>query len=268
MANTFFRTYLTAFAININAFEFVGIQEDRRTGQSFNAIGKQTPSFNADLTLFIGPENAPRDAGMQSYSFTAKPTQPTKSHSGLPVMGEVIPSNVIDAWLARLDQVIDEQLPFYSDDSPESKAAGPSGSIRVNRIEVRMPYNKPDQHCVTVFCGLYEDPDFQTQIVKSSIVLMFVTPEFAERVFKDNIQREPTAAELAEFMTANDMFDLAGFIGTPEIQVGVGSMVTQLYTTLKTRVFQYSQIDVPTIMQRFGRHLQEMYPAKAPTPKA
>lgn len=262
MSKTHFRTYLTRFVVNLNSFEFIGATEDQR-GNRRPALGKQSPMLQSDFTLFIGDELKPRDVGTQQYIFTSKNTTPTDSHKGLPPMGEMLPTEVLDAWLAELDAVIDVKLPFYSDESDEAKSGGPEGFIRVNRIEVNLPWKKPEQHCVSVICGLYEDAKYQRQVVNSSIVVNFVTPEYAERLFREGTQREPASAELATFMVTNDMFDLAGFITNQSIQQGVGIMVSQLYTTLKAKVYQYEQIDVPTIMGRFAEHLQAMYPTKA-----
>lgn len=262
MSKTHFRTYLTRFIINLNSFEFIGATEDQR-GNRRPALGKQSPMLQSDLTLFIGDEAKPRDVGTQQYIFTAKNTTPTESHRGLPPMGEVLPTEVLDTWLSELDQVIDVKLPFYSDESDEAKSGGPEGFIRVNRIEVNLPWQKPEQHCVTVICGLYEDAKYQRQIVNANIVVNFVTPEYAERVFREGTQSEPSAAELATFMVANDMFDLGGFISTAAIQSGVGTMVARLYSTLQSQVYQYASIELPTIMGRFADHLQAMYPTKA-----
>lgn len=261
MSKTHFRTYLTRFIVNLHSFEFIGTTEDQR-GNRRPALGKQSPMLQADMTLFIGDEDAPRDVGSQQYVFTSKVTTPTESHKGLPLMSAVLPNEVLSTWLAELDKVIDVKLPFYSDESAEAQAAGPEGFIRVNRLEVNLPSQKPEQHSITVICGLYEDEKFQRQVVNSSIVVNFVTPEYAERVFRENTQREPSAAELATFMMANDMFDLGGFISTPSIQAGVGTMVARLYSTLQSQVYQYAAIDVPTIVMRFAANLDAMYSAK------
>ena len=267
MSRTHFRTYLTRFVVNLHSFEFIGTTEDQR-GNRRPALGKQTPMLQADLTLFIGDESQPRDVGSQQYIFTAKGTTPTDSHKGLPPMSAVLPTEVLDTWLAELDQVIDVKLPFYADESEEAQAAGPEGFIRVNRLEVNLPAQKPEQHYIAVICGLYEDEKYQRQIVNASIVVNFVTPEYAERLFRENTQHEPTAAELATFMVANDMFDLGGFVANPAIQSGVGTMVARLYATLQSQVYQYSGIDVPTIMQRFAENLNAMYPAKVDSTNA
>lgn len=261
MSKTHFRTYLTRFVVNLFAFEYIGATEDQR-GNRRPALGKQTPMLQADLTLFIGDEDKPRDVGSQQYIFTSKGTTPTDSHAGLPAMSQVLPTEVLDTWLTELDKVIDVKLPFYADESEEAQAGGPQGFIRVNRLEVSLPAQKPEQHCIAVICGLYEDEKYQRQIVNASIVVNFVTPEYAERVFKENTQREPSAAEIATFMASNDMFDLNGFIANPSIQAGVGTMVARLYSTLQSQVYQYAGIDVPTIMKRFAANLDTMYPAR------
>ena len=262
MSKTHFRTYLSRFNVNLNSFEFIGTTEDQR-GNRRPALGKQSPSLQAALTLFIGDEAHPRDVGSQDYVFTSKTTTQTDSHKGLPPMSEVLPAEVLEAWLGELGEIIDQKLPFYSDESDEARTGGPVGFIRVNRIEVNLPWGKPDQHSITVILGLYEDKEFARQVVNSSIVVTFVTPEFAERVFKEATQREPSSAELATFMSSNDMFDLGGFIGTPSVQSGVAIMVSQLYTTLKDRVYQYAGINVETIMGRFAETISDMYPAIA-----
>lgn len=260
MSKTHFRTYLSRFFVNLNAFEYIGATEDQR-GNRRPALGRQSPSLQAELTLFIGDEENPREAGDQPYVFTAKNTTATESHRGLPPMSEVLPAEVLDAWLSQLGMIIDEKLPFYSDESDEAQTGGPEGFIRVNRIEVNLPWNRPDQHSIAVISGLYEDKDFNRQVISSSIVVTFVTPEFAERVFRESHQREPSSAELATFMAANDMFDLGGFIGIPAVQQGVATMVNRMYTTLKTRVYQYAGINVETIMTRFAETIGDMYPA-------
>lgn len=261
MSRTYFRTYLSRFVVNLFAFEFIGAAEDQR-GNRRPALGKQTPMLQADLTLFIGDAEKPRDVGSQQYVFTSKGTTPTDQHKGLPGMSQVLPPEVLQTWLAELDKIIDVKLPFYSDESDEAKSGGPEGFIRVNRIEVNLPWQKPEQHSIAVICGLYEDEKYQRQIVNSSIVVSFVTPEYAERVFRENTQREPSTAELATFMAANDLFDLEGFVSIPSIQQGVGVMVARLYTTLQSQVYQYAGIDLPTIMERFAAILNSIYPAK------
>ncbi len=263
MSKTHFRTYLSRFNVNLNSFEFIGTTEDKR-GNQRPALGKQSPVLQAGLTLFIGDEANPRDVGSQDYLFTSKNTTPTDSHKGLPPMSELLPTEVLDAWLGELAAIIDEKLPFYSDESDDAKTGGPEGFIRVNRIEVNLPWNRPDQHSITVISGLYEDKDFNRQVVNSSIVVTFVTPEFAERVFREAMQREPSSAELATFMANNDMFDLGGFIGTPAVQNGVAVMVSRMYSTLKTRVYQYAGINVETIMERFAETIGGMYPTIDP----
>lgn len=262
MSKTHFRTYLSRFIVNLNAFEFIGSAQDRQ-GNQRPALGKQSPMLQAGLTLFIGDEAKPRDVGSQDYIFTSKSTPPTASHNGLPPMQEILPAEVLDAWLGELDKVIDTKLPFYTDESDEARTGGPEGFIRVNRIEVNLPWAKPDQHSIVVICGLYEDANFLRQVVSSSIVVSFVSAEYAERLFREVMQREPSASELATFMAENDMFDLGGFVSIPAIQTGVAIKVTNLYTTLKAKVYQYVGIDVPTIMTRFAENLNAMYPAQS-----
>jgi hypothetical protein len=264
MAKTHFRTYLSSIAIVLNSFEFVQVATNRQTGEQRMLDRSQKPRLDVTLNLFAGPEEKPIDLGTQQHIFLDKPQRAAPGNKGLPAMDAILPGSVVESWLATLDSVVDEKVPYFVDDSEESAAIGAEFHHRINLIRIDLPFGRPEQHCVSVMASVYEDKEFTRQLKTSQVNIRFCTDEFVEAEFARLSQgQQPTAADLAIFRADNNLFSLTEFVAQPGIFDGIGIVAGQFYGALKSNVDQYSAIDVQKIMTRFQSHVATMFPVAA-----
>lgn len=261
MAKTHFRTYIRSIVIVLNAFEYVQVNTNRQTGEQRILDKQQKPNLDVTLNLYAGPKDKPVDLGTQQHVFIDKPQRPFPGNSGLPAMDSILPAEVVSSWLSTLAAVIDEKVPYFVDESPESEAVGPAFYHRINFIRIDLPAGQPDKHCISVMASVYEDPEFLRQLKTSQVNLRFCTDEFVERLFAEVAQgQQPTAANLAAFRADNNLFSLAEFVGKQGIVSGISTVAAQFYATLKTSVEQYAAIDVPTVMAQFAENVAALFP--------
>lgn len=263
MSKTHFRTYLTSMVIVLNSFEYLFMAENPQTGQLRQLDQNQKPCLDVTLNLYAGPEDKPVNLGTQQHVFLDKPQRPVPGNKGLPDMSQILPGSVVEQWLSTLGTVVDEKVPYFFDDSAESAKLGPSFYHRINLIQIDLPYQQPDKHCVWVMASVYEDREFTRQLKSSQINIRFCTDEYVERLWNQSVGQRPTAADLARFRADNNLFSLSEFVKQPGIVEGIGIVAGQFYTALKQYVDQYEKIDVPTIMTRFQRNVETMFPPSA-----
>lgn len=264
MAKTHFRTYITSMAIVLNSFEYLVLAQNPRTGQSRQMDKNQKPCLDVTLNLYTGPEDKPIDLGTQQHVFLDKPQRAMPGNKGVPAMDAILPSSVVEDWLTTLGEVIDEKVPYFVDDSSESAAMGPEFHHRISLIQIELPFNQPEKHCVSVMASVYEDEDFTRQLKSSQINIRFCTDECVERLYAEASQgQQPTAADLAIFRADNNLFSLTEFVANDGIIDGIGTVASQFYSALKANVDQYASIDVQQIMARFQANVAAMFPVTA-----
>lgn len=247
--------------IVLNTFEYLQVATNRQTGEQRMFDKQQKPKLDVTLNLYAGPKDKPIDLGTQQHVFLDKPQRPFPGNSGLPAMDAILPAEVVAAWLSTLATVVDEKVPYFVDESPESEASGPAFYHRINLIQIDLPAGQPDKHCISVMASVYEDPEFTRQLKTSQVNLRFCSDEFVEAEFARLAQgKQPTAAEMAIFRADNNLFSLAEFVAQPGIISGIGTVATEFYTTLKASVEQYAAINVATIMEQFAENVAGLFP--------
>ncbi len=247
--------------IVLNAFEYVQVATNRMTGEQRTQEKQQKPKLDVVLELFAGPEDKPVNLGTQQYVFIDKAQRPTPGNKGLPEMNQVLPESVVSDWLDVLAEVIDEKVPYFVDDSVESREIGGEFHHRINSISISLPADKPELHVIEAMASVYMDEAFTQQLTTSQVNIRFASDEYVERMYRQLSQGlEPTAAELARFRADNNIFSLAEFVSKPGVVAGVVTVGQQFYTTLKTNVNQYANIDVAKVMARFLETVQKLFP--------
>lgn len=248
---TYAKPYLAGIALNLHDHVAKGIGTNRQ-GQQVPVVGKQKPSLTVELDLYL----ANRNVGRQTYSFLDKPQPATKSYKGLPACSDVLSEDIVYIWEEAFGSAIDVEFPAYFDDSKEAKAAGPAIYPRINRIEAAFPFDKPSERFVAAFIGLYEDEEFTRQIINADFVILFnedpAIHAEARQVLGLQPDQELTPTMLAQIRRDNMAYSLKDFVSNPAMQKSIGAMAAIVFTVLKSQVYQWSEIDVATIMSTFS----------------
>lgn len=239
---TYAKPYLSGIRVNLH--DFVAKQQGYNQQRApVTAFGKQRPSLSVDLDLYLGQKNV----GKQTYTFTEKDQPATASHSGIPAHTEVLPDAIVSIWETEFKNVIDSNMPAYFDESKEAQAAGPAIFPRINRIEASLPYSKPAERYIAAVIGVYEDAECTRQVVDADFVIVFCQDE----MIVAQSGQELSAEVIAQVRSLNDRYSLADFLANPQIQQSIGAMAASVFSTLKSQVYQWADIDVPTIMKSF-----------------
>lgn len=249
MTQTYAKPYISGFSMNLNDFVLKQVGVNNRN-IPVKQYGKQYQQMSIEQTLYLGDRNV----GTQSYVFgkTAQPATP--SNSGLPTFKDVLPldSVPVTTWLDAIGTVLDESIPEYSMTAAEGAAGGPTIYLRINRIEASIPWDKPEEQYIGVFISGYEDAAFTRQIEDLLIYASFATDEFVKRNAQfAGVTGELTDAGIQQVRTALTIFSLKDLLARPGVVDGIGAMGQAFFTTLKAKVYNFSDIDVPTIMNNF-----------------
>lgn len=250
MPKTVAKPYISGFGLNLNSFTLKQVGFNQRTNALVTVFGPQKPQMMVEQTLYLGQRNV----GTQQYIFGEKATPSGASHNGLPPFSDILPvtSQAVTDWLAAIDSVLDAALPEYRDDSVESAATGPAIYLRINRIEAKMPWDKPEEQHIGVVISGYEDAAFTRQIEDIMIPVNFATDEFVKRMGPQlGAQGEMTDSQVAQVREQFLIFSLKDFLAQPGVQDGIVALGQSFFTTLKAHVYNFSEIDVPTIMSAF-----------------
>lgn len=241
---TFAKPYLSGIKFNLH--EFVAKQQGyNQQGAPITAYGKQRPSLSVDIDLYLGDKNV----GKQTYTFAEKSQPANASHDGLPAYGTVLANSIVEIWEQEFGKVIDTNMPAFTDDSQDAKAAGPAIYPRINRIEASLPFSKPAERYVAAVIGVYEDRDFTRQVIDADFVIVFCQDEM---IVSQSGQQELSDETIAQVRALNDRYSLKDFIATPAVKQSIGAMAASVFTVLKTTVHQWAEIDVATIMANFA----------------
>lgn len=150
------------------------------------------------------------------------------------------------------DGIIDEVLPEYKDTAPEAEAGGPAIWLRVNRIEVAMPWGKPAEQHVGIIINGYEDKDFTRQIEDIVIWIGFGTDEFVKRTAGSlGINGDIPSDGIAQLRQELNIYSLKDLLAKPGVLQGMGALATAFFTVMKNQVYNWSGIDVNTVMSNF-----------------
>ena len=248
---TFAKPYLAGIALNLHEHIAKGIQTNSQ-GRQIPVIGKQKPALTVEIDLYLSKRNV----GRQTYSFLDKPQPETKSHKGLPVYSDVLSPEIVKSWEEGFGSAIDVEFPEYFDDSKEAKASGPAIYPRINRIEAAFPFNNPADRYVAAIIGLYEDPEFTRQIINADFVVAFNQDESITSQVRQQFGLQPdqelTSEMIAQVRRDLMQYSLKDFVSNPAMQQSIGTMAASVFSVLKSQVYQWSEIDVATIMQSFS----------------
>lgn len=248
---TYAKPYIAGIALNLHEHIAKGIGTNRQ-GQQVQVVGKQKRALTVDLDLYLSSRNV----GRQSYSFLDKPQPESKSHKGLPVYSDVLSEGIVTTWEAAFASAIDSEFPAYFDDSETAKASGPAIYPRINRIEASFPFDKPQERFVAAIIGLYEDTECTRQIVNADFMVMFNQDAAIQNQARNQLGLQPdqelTPELIAQVRRDNMQYSLKDFVSNPVMQQSIGMMAASVFSVLKSCVHQWSEIDVPTMMQSFA----------------
>ena len=174
----------------------------------------------------------------------------------MPVYSDVLSNAIVEAWEQGFESAIDVEFPAYFNDSVEAKTSGPAIYPRINRIEAAFPFDKPAERFVAAIIGLYEDTECTRQIVNADFMVMFNQDAAIQNQARNQLGLQPdqelTSELIAQVRRDNMQYSLKDFVSNPAMQQSIGMMAASVFSVLKSCVHQWSEIDVPTIMQSFA----------------
>lgn len=247
---TYARPYLAELTVNL--FKFTMKQNaTNQFGAPIKAFGEQSPGLGVGLDLYLGTKNI----GRQTYSFGAAASRPAASHRGLPPFSDIVSADVLAKWIGAFNRFIDVKMPIFDQsDNPAAAAKGAVVYPRINRIEASLPADKPGERFIAAIVGLYEDKDYQRQIIDADFTVLFVPDEWVARQANTTVDKM-TPDQIEQLRALNDAWSLKEFLSDAEVGLGIVTVGGALYTTLKAQVFQYEGIVVDEIMEGFVANL-------------
>lgn len=249
---TYAKPYLSGLRLNLH--EFVAPQQARnRLGEVVRVMGRQRPSLSVDIDLYLSKRNV----GRQNYTFTDKPTPSVlNSHDGLPSYADILPDELATTLQTEFGEVIDANMPEYSDESAGTKDVGVAIHPRINSIQANLPSEeaKASERYIAFVVGLYEDAGFTRQIVDADFVVIFAEEAYLARnlgVSVDDLNPEA----IAQLRSDNTCYPLKSFMQRPEVGSAIGALGLAVFSTLVAKVNQYKHMDLQKLMTAFAQNL-------------
>jgi len=243
--------YLSQVVVNFSKFKARTHGYNNLTNQQVPIVGEQPQMLFINTTLWLGDI----ELGSQPWTFAATKTAPSESdgHKGLPPMAEVLTPEIQALVLGKMDEYVDSKIPQYNDTSDNAQKGGIALYPKIVRLEINLPYKKTKEHFVRIVIALFKDKDYKYQLLDTDFALTFASDDFITQA-AGTVDAEAQAA----FKLKNNMYPLADFFASDEIKQAVGGVGQGFFTAGKQYINQYSDIDVPTIMQKFAATFAEV----------
>lgn len=220
-------------------------------GQPQIQEGPQTPLLLANVGLYYGK----RSAGSRNYVFGATPAEAVDGVSKeMPKYSDLLDATEVSSVTALIDGTLKKKV--------TEPGSGVSVYTRLNRIEVNFPFNNPGEYYVAAVSGVYEDAAFKNQINDADLILFYVNDNWVRRFLPQEAQNDPAA--ISALRSDNDWLSLTEFLQNAEVLQAFGTIVENLFQTLKDNVFNWSTLNVAETMNDFQAALGEI--AQLPPP--